>query len=80
MSESEAWRTISGIAAGIDRIDNHLSQVEAKVRELAVAVDRLTVTRSDQHDPNGPDVPPSRGHRKHGVMVDQPRRDPLNRA
>ena len=41
MSESEAWRTIRGIAAGIDRIDAHLSQVEAKVSEFAAVVSRL---------------------------------------
>jgi hypothetical protein len=43
VSESEAWRTITRIGTGIDRIDAHLSQLEAKVGELASAVSRLTV-------------------------------------
>lgn len=45
MSESEAWRTITGIAAGIDRIDAHLSRLEAKVGDLAATVERLAVDR-----------------------------------
>lgn len=45
MSESEAWRTITRIATGIDRIDAHLSQVEVKVSELAATVSRLTASQ-----------------------------------
>jgi hypothetical protein len=46
MSESEAWRTITQIASGVDRIDAHLSQLEAKVTELAATVARLTDDRA----------------------------------
>jgi hypothetical protein len=46
MNQSGAIRTITQIATGIDRIDAHLSQLEAKVGELADAVDRLTVGRA----------------------------------
>lgn len=58
MSESEAWRTITKIAAGIDRIDAHLIQVEAKVSELATTVARLTAGREAASGP-APDPGPA---------------------
>jgi hypothetical protein len=58
VSESEAWDTISGIAAGIDRIDAHLSRLEAIVGKLAATVDKLT---AGQPAADGTDTVPRGG-------------------
>ena len=57
VSETMAWRTITKIAAGIDRIDAHLTQVEEKVSELATTVARLTIGQAASSRP-APDPEP----------------------